>query len=196
FRSVRAAGSGEGEVDGGDDVLGGQRLVALVEGLPCLFHGFGRSAQVPSEDLGLDAAGRDLGDTDPFADGVVADLPGDLVHRRLRRVVGGVAVEVVQPGDAGDVHDVPAIAVDHAGQEHTDQLQHGAYVDVHHVVQVLAGRAQDVPLPADPGVVDEDVDVQGADLCFHRRSVRSEERRVGKGCRLRGGEGGNGEQDA
>src|SRR5699024_12691021 len=105
----------------------------------------GRSAQVPSEDLGLDAAGRDLGDTDPVADGVVADLPGDLVHRRLRRVVGGVAVEVVQPGDAGDGHDVPEIAVDRAGQEPADQLQHGAAVCDHQVVHVLAGRAHHSP---------------------------------------------------
>src|SRR5699024_12233638 len=131
-------------VDGGDDVVRGAGLVSLVDGLPRLFHGFGRAPEVASEELGLDPAGGDLGDAYPLADRVVADLAGDLVHRGLCRVVGRMAVEVVEAGGAGDVHDVSSVPFDHARQEYPDQLEHGADVDIDQVLEVLARRATQV----------------------------------------------------
>ena len=56
------------------DVGCGDRLVVLVELLPGPLEVVRRTAQVASEDLGLDPAGADLGDPDAVTQHVVAQL--------------------------------------------------------------------------------------------------------------------------
>ena len=111
------------------------------------------------EDVGRDAARADLGDADALAEGVDAQLARQHADRRLGRVVGRVAAEVVGAGDRRDVDDMAAVARHHAGHDQAAEVQHGAQVHVDQEVDVAVLGLQEGLRPVDARVVDQDVEL-------------------------------------
>ncbi|MPM98866.1 hypothetical protein SDC9_146056 [bioreactor metagenome] len=127
-------------------------------------QGLGSAAHIASEDLGLDAAGADLGHPDAASDRIVAQLAAELMHGSLRRMVGGVPVEVVDAGDRTDVDDMAEVALDHPRHEDPGQLQYRAQVHVDQRIQVVSAGIQDIARTRHPGAVDQNVDLQARQL--------------------------------
>src|ERR1700683_1517308 len=144
-----------GPVDGGRDVVGGQRLGPGV-------HAAGPLAVAEAHvgELGAaDQARFDAGHPDSGAVQVGAEVEAELVHEGLGRAVDVAARIRVGAGDRAEVDDAPAAAGDHLRQERAGQVDQPGAVGLDHLVPlvdigVLGGRQAE----GQAGVVDQDVD--------------------------------------
>ena len=89
-----AMSDGLRQLEAFDEALAGLRDVAVHMG----------------EDVGRDPARADLGHAHALAEGIDAQLARQHADRRLGRVIGAVAAEIVGAGDRADVDDVAAVA--------------------------------------------------------------------------------------
>ena len=75
-------------------------------------------------------------------------------HRRLRRVVGAHARQVVQPRNRRRVHDVSLVLQPQVGEEGPDAVDDAPQVDTEHPLEVLLGQVVErEPAAAHAGVV-------------------------------------------
>ena len=123
---------------------GGGRLGGEVAGHPRPPAGSGRQAVHPDAERAR----------------LEGERPGEAEHRRLRRRVRGAPGERALAGDRGDVDDVAATPPVHGGQERPAHQVDRPHVGAEDLVPL--GRLdvdQRLDRAADPGVVDQQVDV-------------------------------------
>ena len=144
-------------LDGGRDVVGGQRLRARV-------HGRGPLAVAAEAHVGeLGAAGQpglDTGHPDAGTVQVRAQVKAELVHERLGRAVDVATRVGVRAGDGAEVDHVPAAARDHLRQERAGHVDQAGAVGLDHLLPLAdVGPGGGLQPEGQARVVDQDVDL-------------------------------------
>src|SRR3954470_3997386 len=144
---------GEHEDDAFGDVLGAERVKALVRRLRLLLV----AAEAHTREVGLDEAGIDCAQPNWPAKQVFAEGVREPAHSELGSDVDGRVLVRLPPGDRAEVDDVPAVRdVRQAKPGHPHQavdvrLEHGLLV-------FLSAFPERIAAEAEAGVVDEDLD--------------------------------------
>jgi hypothetical protein len=156
---VDVGGLGHGPADRLGDVLGAQRSHVRVDLRGRLLV----ATEADYGELGLDHAGRDLGDPDRLPEQLQAQRAQDSPLSVLGGGVPGAAAVDLGGGDAGDGDDVAVTRLDQARQQGPGHPHRPQYVRlVHRPPQFLVGLAHWCEPERAAGVVDEHV--AGGDL--------------------------------
>src|SRR5690606_11959257 len=97
-------------------------------------------------------------DRDAQAGVLACQGDGEPVHAGLGRSVVGLAVLALEAIDRADLDDPAPLALAHALDHRTGDVEHRVEVGVDHLVPLLGGHAVEGGVAGDAGVVDQDLD--------------------------------------